>query len=107
MDGRKARMGQGETRQKQGEGDAGGNLPEGHVLFLGHRKACLEREDRVRGSYSSLVYWLDLEAFQGTLVLEGQQVGVAINPKKGEAFEDHAFERVSAIPPAAHSKPIR
>lgn len=25
MDGGKARMGQGETRQKQGEGDAGGN----------------------------------------------------------------------------------
>lgn len=75
-------------------------------FFLGHRKACLEREDRVRGSYSPLVYWLDLEAFQGTLVTEGQQVG-AINPKKGEAFEDHAFVRVSAILPAAHSKPMR
>lgn len=34
-------------------------------------------------------------------------MGVVINPKKGEAFEDHAFERVSAIPPAAHSKPMR
>lgn len=32
-----------------------GCLPEGHVLVLGHRKACLEREDTVRGSYGPLV----------------------------------------------------
>lgn len=32
-----------------------GCLPEGHMLVLGHRKACLEREDIVRGSYGPLV----------------------------------------------------
>lgn len=33
--------------------------------------------------------------------------GDVISPKKGEAFENDAVEVVSAVPPAAHSKPVR
>lgn len=46
------------------------------MVFLSHRKTCLERQDRVRGSDGPPAYWLDLQTFQGTHFLEGQLVSV-------------------------------